>query len=167
MILSRHEGKKESGNGEEREKVSEPEPEVNPPPVPLHAPRRPTHRVNYSRTVGKMPLKPPPVPAHSDTMKLSSSPCNKPLPPSPGRKNKEGNPCHKSASFNRSRSHSRPKSLSLKSTIQGGLSLVPHHLPTTRRVDSTNIDKEWEQATKGMNHNQLMEFFNNLKESSA
>lgn len=170
----------------EAKEIKKPE-EQNPPPVPSHAPRRPVHRVNYSRTAGKLSSKPPPVPAHSDTMKLSSvtdstDPCNKPLPPTPSRKSKESqmskmSPSGSSTSFsNRSRSHSRPKSLSLKSTFQGGLSLVPLHLPhphlpsassSGRRVDSRNIDKEWEQATKGMNYNQLMEYFNNLKESSA
>lgn len=167
--VSEQEGKSEEAKSANAEKVILP----LPPPIPLHAPRRPAHRVNYSRTSGKMSSKPPPVPAHSDTMKLSSSPSNKPLPPSPSRKEREDKTTTSphlipGTSFsNRSRSHSRPKSLSLKHTFQGGLSLVPHpHLPT-RRVDSRNIDKEWEQATKGMNYNQLMEYFNALKESSA
>lgn len=137
---------------------------MEPPPVPLHAPRRPSHRCSYSQTVGKISLQPPPVPAHSDHLK-SSSPCNKPLPPSPSRKSKRETAS--GVSLNRSRSHSRPKSLSLKSTLTGGLSLVPRHLPSSNQLDSRNIDKEWEQATKGMNHNQLMEYFNKLKESSA
>lgn len=138
-----------------------------PPPIPVHSYTRNSKNpkpvpIPKKRTQLKQPVIPPPIPPHKMKNNFQES---------------DGGPrlirmSNNSASSNINVLSNPIDSVDIQTkthSIDNDMSIQELNQPTSEENEKlkNSIENKWEDVTKKMNYNQLLEYFVNLKESSA